>query len=947
MRKAIAPALALSVLVCHVLFQILVPSSLRLLPVSYALPDMAPIDGDAWTENNNATYTWIARAPHLDATAFTTEKSYVGSYSLKVNHTVTTSSINFRLDLKSEQNFSSYDAISCWLYLQGQRPTHDFRLSISDSHNNVFAFILKEGGFDNATWIRIVIPLNAFYISAGSPSWSTVRYIEFLDAYRAPSDYTTYYIDGLRFTDLETPLVSESESDLMLPNFFYAISEFGDKQVTYNGIKYNSVYAFVNVSTGVPGSYAVEALESQSLGQTLFALAIAYNITKSNYLRTKIEAYATWINQLRSTTRYKGIRNYLASNSAGTIQNGWMLGGLSYIYNLTGDTIYKNIATDIRIMLVDEVWNSTDRFFGQSIDIQTGDVKRAGWTNDVQGSAVLGLSAYFRFVSADQAVKDRVEGCLNTQLTKKSSNAHEAFTTFNFEGDSYMHWGYFEAYKAFKNSTYWKYALAQAQTNLAYNMIYLNGSMGFRNNFVPMNQDVKYGYLDEWGSANSLLLLQMLYQETGDGNILQSFKKTMFDHIAQVKTPLWLVSRYRNAKSSYEAQFNTKSWQPTQAFIYASLVKYYHDEYKPMRPYPLLSTQEVKAVQWAPESAPLWNSFTDVMSDGGNATVLMYVPYDNETEKPFPNDYWQHYINEATQWGSLWDAPNRILTLWAVSTSTFRIVLERENVPPTIRSIERLPDNPEYSEDVTVKANITDDRSKVRGAILSYNGSSGWTNTTMTLDGAFYTGTIPPSPYGSTVAFKVLSFDNAANWAETEAFTYIVGDKTPPIIAFRQLKVEKLSTYDEVSIEVEVSEPYQASGVANATLWFKADDGSWQSKQLTRAGLWFMKAIVQLEKGVRIMQYYAEAYDNAGNKATSETYNYILASDQLILGLPAPVFAGIIIAAIGAIGVSAYILRARRSKAAKQKTVVSQKDLPTNTRTCATRSLVGFGLMFF
>jgi len=892
--------------------QLNVPIHLISAPTAYALPDMSPSDGDAWTEGNNSTNVWTTLSIHKDAIAFTSENAYVGATSLKVNHTGITTAINFGLRLDLEQDFSMFDALSFWLYLQGRQSTY-FRISVADSSSNRYGFGVS--AFDNATWIRVVVPLEAFYVIGGSPSWSRVRYIEFFDFSRNQSDYTTYYIDGLRFTDLETPLVSGSESDPMLPNFFYAISKFGDKQVTYNNIKYNSVYAFVNVDTGVPDSYAVEALESQSLGQTLFALAIAYNITKSDYLRTKIEAYTAWINMLRSVTQFKGIRNYMADNApAGTIQNGWILGGLAYMYSITGEAVYKNIADDIRTMLIDEVWNTTDHWFSQSINLQTGVVKHAGWTNDVQGSAVLGLSAYFRFVSANQTVKDRVEMCLNAQLTKKFTNFHEAFTTFNFEADSYMHWGYLEAYKAFNNPIYWKYAVAQAYINLAYNMIYLNGSMGFRNNFVPMNQNERYGYLDEWGAANSMLLLMMLHQETGDSNILQSFRKTMLDHIIQVKTPLWLVSRYRNARSTYEAQFNTKSWQPTQAFIYTALLKYYYEEYQPLRPYPLLSTQEVKTIQWTPEIPPLWNSVTEVLADGNNATVLVYVPYDNETEKPFPNDYWQHYITEASQWGSQWDAPDRILALWAVSDAAFRIVLERENIPPAVRAIQRLPGNPEYSDSVTIMANITDDRSGVRGAILTHNQSATWTNLTMTLNGALYAGIIPPSQYGSTVAFRVLSFDNAANWIETEESIYIVGDKTPPTIDFRELTVEAYSSYDEIIIEAEVAEPVQASGVANATLWFRVDEGDWYSEQFSRAGLWYMKATVQVDKDFKIVQYYAEAYDKVGNKATSETYNYVRTNDLLIFGLPIVVFAGIVIAA-GAITVTCiYIFRARRSK---------------------------------
>lgn len=895
--------------------------------VAYALPDMSPSDGDTWTESSSSTFTWTTPFSN-DTIELTTEMQYVGANSLKVSHTSNTTSVSFRLDLKSEQDFSGYDAIAFWLFLQGKRSSSFSILAGSSLPSyNRYAFRLGYfDSFDNVTWIRVVVPLNAFFASIGSPSWSRVQYIEFQDAYRTANDNTTLYLDGLRFTDFEAPILSENENDILLPNFFYAVSKFGDKRIVYNHVAYNTLYAYLDIGTGAPSNYVVEGLESQSLGQTLFALATAYNVTKSVYLKTKIDAYTLWIDRLRSQTQYKGIRNYFFNNSiafstsAETLQNGWVLAGVSYMYNITGETIYKNIADDIRTMLVDQLWNSTTNWFNKGINTENGGISTYSWRNDIQGSAVLGLSAYYRLVSANETVRDCVQKCLNTQLTKPFSSAHEAFTSFNFEYDSYMHWGYYEAYKAFHNDIYWKYALAQSQINLAYNMVYLNGSMGYRNNFVPMSQDSQYGYLDEWGATSSLLLLLFLNEETGDSKILQSFRKTMFDHIAMVKTSLWLVSRYRNAPtSSYEAQFNTKSWQPTQAFIYTSLVKYYYNEYRPLRPFPLLSTQEVKAVQWTPQTAPLWNSVTEVSSDGGNATVLMYVPYDNETEKPFPNDYWQHYINDAIQWGSHWDAPNRILNLWAFSGGPFRIVLERESTPPVIRTIEKSPDGPEYKDEVEVKANITDDRSGVRGAILSHNRSSVWTNATMTLDGAFYAAVLPRSPYGSVIAFKVLASDNAANWVETETFTYIVGDRTPPTIAFRELTVKSFSSYDEILIEVQVIEPSQASGVANATLWFKVDDGSWHSEQVTRTGLWSGSVLVQVQKGVKILQYYAEAYDKAGNKATSETYNYALASDQSILGLPIPVFAGIIIAAVGLTGFLVYILRARRSKTVEQK----------------------------
>lgn len=889
--------------------------------VAYASPEMTPSDGDAWTESNNATYPWTIHSSYPDVIEFTTENAFAGSYSLKVNHTSPTTSMYFHLDLGSAQDLSGYEAISFWLYLWGERST-GFTIFTSDRSFTGHRFRYRISGFDNATWIRVVVPLNAFFFATGSPSWSKIQYIEFFDGARIAEDRTTYYVDGLHFTDFETPMVDGSIDDSFLPNFFFSVPEYLEKRVIYGNVAYTSFHGFTYTSTGTPDNPNLEPSESKSLGQALFALAIAYGITRSSYLKTRIETYTAWINELRSPTLYKGVRNYFNNGSAknfytqaDTIPNGWTLGGLSYMYSFTGDAIYRNIADDIRMMLVEQVWNSTNNWFDYSIDTQTGAIKYAGsWSNDEQGSAIVGLSAYYRFVSADETVKDRVNKCLTQQLTKSFSYAHEAFTTLEFERDSYMHWGYYEAYKAFNNSTYWRYAFAQAETNLAYNMIYSNGSMGRKNSFVPVNQDPQYSYLDEWGAANSLLLLLFLHQETGDARVLLSFRKTMFDHIAQVKSSLWLVSRYRNARGVNE-QYNTKSWSPAQVFIYASLVKYYYEIDKPLRPYPITTTNEVKTVQFV----PLWSSIIEVFGDGTNTTVEICVPYDSSIDRPYPNDYWQHYISESAQWGSNWNSSNRILTVWAVCDGTYRIVIETEHISPVVWNVVTLPEHPEYRDRVTVVANITDERSGVRTAILSYNQSDTWANLTMLPAGHLYNATIRTFSYGTSVLYKIYFSDNAANWNETQTLSYTVGDGTPPTISFPPLLVRKLSSYSEITIRTTVSEPFAASGVENATLWYSVDFGEWVPQELSLRAE-YASFILQLQEGVKNVQYYAEAYDKAGNKAVSEIYSYIPSEELLILGLPAIWFVSLVIVAVGSVGLFVYFFKVRKTKRAQPQT---------------------------
>ena len=914
MRKK-GPIVATLVFLLLTLLQPLTLLSIPSTTVAFSLPDTAPSDGDAWTENNNATYSWTTHSSYNDTIEFTAQSAYVGTYSLRANHTSNTTAMYFHLDLGSTQDFSGYEAISFWLYLQGKRST-GLTIFASDRPFAGDRYRYRMSGFDNSTWIRAVIPLNAFFSITGGPSWSQIRYIEFFDSPRVANDYATYYIDGLHFTDFQTPMVEGNIDDTYLPNFYSSIPKYLEKRVVYESVAYTSLHAFTYTSTGTPDNPNLEPRESESLSQTLFALAIAYGITKSSYLKARIERYTAWINQLRSPTQYKGVRNYFNNGTAksfyvqaDTAPNGWALGGFSYMYKFTGDAFYKSIADDIRTMLIDQVWNSTNNWFDLGIDTQTGTVKHLGsWSNDRQGPAVIGLSAYYRFVSPDEAVKDRVNRCLNEQLTDSFSFAHKAFTTLEFESDSYMHWGYYEAYKAFGNNTYWKYAIAQAQINLAYNMIYSNGSMEHRNSFVPSDQDELNGYLDESGAANSLLLLLLLYQETGDNRVLESFRKTMFDHIAQVKTQLWLVSRYRNAKGN-NAQYNVKTWTPTQSFIYASLVKYYYEIYKPLRPFPILTTHEVIAVQFI----PLWSYVTEVYGDGTNSTVDIYVPYDASIDRPYPNDYWQHYITETAQWGSNWNSSNRILTVWTIYEGVYRIVIETEHISPNVWDVVISPEHPEYDDQVTVMANITDERSGVRRAVLSYNGGGAWVNATMLSTGDLCNATIPAFPYKTTILYKIYASDNAANWNETQTISYTVGDAIPPEITFLPLTVKKFSSYSEITIRVAFTEPLAASGVEDATMWYRTDFGEWYSqKMVQRTG--YGSFLLELQEGVRNLQYYAEAYDVAGNKATSEIYSYVPSEELLILGVPAAWFVGILIGTIALVSLFVYFLKVRKTK---------------------------------
>ncbi|MBD3226849.1 MAG: hypothetical protein GF329_01570, partial [Candidatus Lokiarchaeota archaeon] len=103
----------------------------------------------------------------------------------------------------------------------------------------------------------------------------------------------------------------------------------------------------------------------------------------------------------------------------------------------------------------------------------------------------------------------------------------------------------------------------------------------------------------------------------------------------------------------------------------------------------------------------------------------------------------------------------------------------------------------EYTESVGINIRLTEptipaNASGVQNVILSYWNGTDWNNITMTrFDGDIrygnYTGTIPRTPYGVEVAYKIYAEDIAGNWAvndnNTELFNYTSVDITAPTVS--------------------------------------------------------------------------------------------------------------------------------------------------------------------
>jgi len=193
--------------------------------------------------------------------------------------------------------------------------------------------------------------------------------------------------------------------------------------------------------------------------------------------------------------------------------------------------------------------------------------------------------------------------------------------------------------------------------------------------------------------------------------------------------------------------------------------------------------------------------------------------------------------------------------------------------PPEIISVTRTPETPNYDQSVTVAANVTKGYADIEFVILSYQIDSGsWVNVTMILEGGLYVAGIPAQPYNTAVNYKIYASDTSGRSAVSELFSYIVGDFVPPVISNVVHVPNSPYHYQIVTVSAKVTEPADASGVKNVTLWY-TEAGTWAFTDMTlHEGLW--TADIPGQSGGLHVKFFVEAFDNAGNNAKTSTFGY-------------------------------------------------------------------------
>ncbi len=249
----------------------------------------------------------------------------------------------------------------------------------------------------------------------------------------------------------------------------------------------------------------------------------------------------------------------------------------------------------------------------------------------------------------------------------------------------------------------------------------------------------------------------------------------------------------------------------------------------------------------------------------------VYVLYnDFEITRLFDSHDFQS--NEEACW--YYNSTSKLLHVKTLQNSLVTIAVSIvDDNPPVIWEFEHLPEKVSYDQNVKLLANVTDRHSSLESVILHYSKESIEYDLTMSINGnGLYEAEIPPNPYGTLVEYEVSATDAWGNSATSQRESYSVTDKIPPDIRTPSRLPEYPLENQEVDVTSEVYEPSGASGLRAVTLWFGID-GRWSFRDMTTEGRNATAIIPGASKNASV-EYFIEAWDNAGNRAITSTYGY-------------------------------------------------------------------------
>jgi PKD repeat protein len=190
-----------------------------------------------------------------------------------------------------------------------------------------------------------------------------------------------------------------------------------------------------------------------------------------------------------------------------------------------------------------------------------------------------------------------------------------------------------------------------------------------------------------------------------------------------------------------------------------------------------------------------------------------------------------------------------------------------------IVSVMRSPETPNYDQPVKIAAQVISEVADIESVILGYQiNSASWINVTMNLECGLYVADILAQPYNTAVNYKVYASDTAGRSVVSELFSYVVGDFVPPVISNILQVPNSPYPYEIVKVSATVTEPAEASGVKNVTIWYTTT-GIWSFTDMAmQDGLW--TANIPGHSAGAYVKFFVEAFDNAENNAKTSNFGY-------------------------------------------------------------------------
>ena len=194
--------------------------------------------------------------------------------------------------------------------------------------------------------------------------------------------------------------------------------------------------------------------------------------------------------------------------------------------------------------------------------------------------------------------------------------------------------------------------------------------------------------------------------------------------------------------------------------------------------------------------------------------------------------------------------------------------------PLEIVNVTRSPEVPNYDQSVTVTSQVAKGSADIDSVILSYQiGSSSWINLTPSLESSVYVADIPAQPYSTTVNYKVYASDTIENSDVSALYSYTVDDFVPPVIS-NVVQVPRTPDPNEsVTVSATVTEPSDASGVKNVSLWYTNNNTVWSSVGMALHGGAWEATISGQSEGVNV-KFVVYSFDKVGNNARTSNFSY-------------------------------------------------------------------------